>query len=215
MKRFVLALAIVSVFGGVAQAQSLRSDSPLWTYQNERDADLYPQAFFDDESFGCSVPFRVGDYRRIATTEDEDDTFIRVGNYGVMHCALIYGETYDRDDVADAFEDYAWLIDLGELNDGEGRLLAFQIGVRTGSRYVLLRQRGSGLSSSFEELDWKCPVNAEHRVARIDIWTQDVCVVASKADLRRIASTAARNPAAATWELLQRDEDTPSDDQAR
>lgn len=206
MRRFVLAITMICSIGSIAQAQSLRSDSPLWTYETERDPDLYPEFFFDSESFGCSAPFRFGDYRRVSTTEDEPELFIHLAIAGLQHCALTYGQTYVRNDVSKAFDDIAWLIDLGELQSSDNRLFALQIGYQAGSRYILLRRRGTTLSSQLEELDWRCPMDAERRVAQIDVWTQDVCVVASKAALRRIARTASRRPASAAWEILQNDD---------
>ncbi|MGA0546274.1 hypothetical protein ACO2Q1_13450 [Brevundimonas sp. VNH65] len=218
MKRFGLALAMVGLVSGVAQAQSLRSDSPLWTYQNEPDPGLFPTHFFDEDSFGCSIPLGLGIYRVTSAETDEDESFVRVANYGVIHCALIYGEAYDREDAGKAFEDHAWLIQLDKLRRADGNddyLLALQIGVRAGSRYVLLRRHGPELSAALEELDWKCPANAERRTAQIDIWKQDACIIASKADLRRMARNAARRPPVATWTLLPHEEEEPSGDQDR
>jgi hypothetical protein len=203
-----------------AQAQQLRSDSPLWTYQYERDAGLYPEAFTDKDSFGCSVPLRLGVYRRIPATSTTDDrfddevSFVRIENYGVFHCALLYGEADDRADADKAFEDHAWLIVLDKVrrpDGGEDELLALQIGVRNGSRYELFRRRASDLSAPLEELDWRCPATAEHRVAHLDIWVQDSCVVSSKSDLRGVARSAARRPILATLELTPAAADVPSD----
>jgi hypothetical protein len=174
----------------------------LWTYQNEPDQGLYPQHFTDADSFGCSVPLQLGVYRRDWNGGDRDDAFVRVQNYGVFHCALIYGEAFDRADADTAFEDHAWLIMLDKnrrADGGEDQLMALQIGVRAGSRYVLLRRRGTELSASLEELDWNCPANAERRTARLDIWVQDSCIIASKAELRQVARAAARRPIVATW----------------
>ncbi|MBU1272641.1 MAG: hypothetical protein KJ728_06245 [Alphaproteobacteria bacterium] len=213
MKRLVWALAIVAIFSVPAQAQTLRSDTPLWTYQNEPDQGLYPQHFTDAVSFGCSIPLQLGVYRRDWNADGEDDAFVRLQNYGVFHCALLYGEAYDRADAEAAFEDHAWLIMLDESRRPDGRadqLLALQIGVRAGSRYVLLRRRGNELSAPLEELDWKCPADAEHRKARLDIWVQDSCVIASKADLRRVARAAAGRPIIATWTAQLADDESAS-----
>jgi hypothetical protein len=204
VKRFVWAAAIVGCFSAGAQAQTLRSDSPLWTYQNEPDPGLYPEHFVDQESFGCAVPLHLGVYRRTSTGEDADISFMRVANYGVFHCALMYGEANDPEDIDTAFEDYAWLIELDRKDRADGttnRLLALQIGIKAGSRYVLLRHRASESTTSLGELDWKCPAGAERRTARIDIWQQNACVISSKDDLRRIARIADRQPVTARWEL--------------
>ena len=218
--RLVLGLTLAGLMGGVAEAQSLRSDSPLWTYETRPDPDLFPAPFFDDDSFGCSVPLGLGLYRVTYVTDDaeEDETFVRIKNYGAIHCALTFGTAHDREDVDTAFEDFAWLIVLDEIRRPDGtdeHLLALQIGVRAGSRYVLLRRQGAGLSAPLDELDWKCPVRAERRTASIDIWRQDSCIVSSKAELRRMARMAARRPVVATWNLLPREEPPAQDDQGR
>lgn len=218
MKQFVLALALAVIGTGSVEAQTLRSDSPLWTYQNERDPGLYPEHFVNEDSFGCAVPLRLGIYRHSSVDDEGDETFVRIENYGVFHCALIYGETSDRADADSAFEDHAWLIELDKVRQPDGRderLLALQIGVQAGSRYILLRDRDGDLSSPLEELDWKCPASAERRTARIDVWSQNSCVISSKADLRRVARAASRRPAVATLELLPNDEADPVSRQDR
>lgn len=204
--------------GGAAQAQSLRSDSPLWTYRNEPDPGLFPEQFFSEDSFGCATPLGLGIYEITPADKDESGGFVRVTNYGVFHCALSYGEASDREAADTAFEDHAWLIQLDKIRQPGGSddyLFALQIGVRAGSRYVLLRRRGQALSAPLEELDWSCPSNAERRTSRIDIWFQDACVVSSKAELRRVARIAARRPAVSTWTLLPDAEDSPSETQDR
>lgn len=216
----MLASLFFGLQAGGAQAQALRSDSPLWTYQQERDAGLYPEAFTDKDGFGCSVPLRLGVYQRVPVDQQADDdsggemSFVRIDNYGAFHCALVYGEADDRADVDTAFEDHAWLIVLDKIprpDGGEDVLLALQIGIRNGSRYELFRRRASDLSAPLEELDWRCPATAEHRVAHIDIWVQDSCVVSSKSDLRGVARSAARRPILATLDLTPAAADVPSD----
>ena len=216
----MLASVCLDLLAGGAQAQQLRSDSPLWTYQQERDAGLYPEAFSDKDGFGCSIPLRLGIYQRVPVapaTEDSfkgDVSFVRIDNYGVFHCALVYGEADDRADADTAFEDHAWLIVLDKIrrpDGGEDELLALQIGIRNGSRYELFRRPASDLSAQMEELDWRCPANAEHRVAHIDIWVQDACVVSSKSDLLSIARSAAGRSVLATLDLTSAVADVPSD----
>lgn len=222
MTRSGLTLLFASLFLGLlaggAQAQQLRSDSPLWTDHQDRDAALYPEAFFDKDGFGCSIPFRLGVYRRVAVVQQDGDdsedavSFVRIGNYGVFHCALVYGRTDDRADADTAFEDYAWLILLDKVrrpDGGEDELLALQIGIGNGSRYALFRRRVSDLSAPLEELDWRCPADAERRTARLDIWVQDTCVVSSKSALRRVARKAMRLPILATLDLTGASADVP------
>ncbi|CAN5287913.1 hypothetical protein BH09PSE1_BH09PSE1_25500 [soil metagenome] len=203
MKRLGLIGGLIFALAGAAQAQELRSDSPLWTYRFERDADLYPEAFFDAGSFGCAIPMRLGVYRRVPKDDEAEESFVRIDNYGVFHCALIYGEASDHEDAAEAFEDHAWLVVLGQTpraGSGEDELIALQIGVRHGSRYALFRRPANNTTAPLEELDWRCPRTAERRTAHLDIWVQDACVISSKAELRGIARAAARRPILSTLE---------------
>ncbi len=209
---FAIALACTVVSG--AQAQSLRSDSPLWTYETEPDAGLFPEHFTDAESFGCSIPLRLGVYRTMGTTEDPGESYMRIDNYGVFHCALIFGTAYDLTDAEKAFDDHAWLIVLGSQDrpgGGEDEFLALQIGVRAGSRYLIFKRHKNQLSAPLEELDWRCPAGAERRTARLDIWVQNSCVISSKGDLRQIARAATRRPVLARWELMPPATAVPND----
>lgn len=202
MNRTGLVFGLICALAGTAQAEDLRSDSPLWTYQFERAPGLYPEHFTDAESFGCSIPMRLGVYHRIPKDAEAGGSFVRIDNYGVFHCALVYGEAYDREDAETAFENHAWMVVLGKTpraDGGEDELIALQIGVRNGSRYALFR-RNANTMGPLEELDWRCPRTAERRTARLDIWVQDACVISSKAELRGIARAAARRPVLATLE---------------
>jgi hypothetical protein len=203
LKRLGVIGGLICALAGTAQAQELRSDSPLWTYRFERAPGIYPEHFYDGESFGCTIPMRLGVYHRVPTGEETDESFVRIDNYGAFHCALIYGEAGQREDAEDAFEDHAWLIVLGRTphpGGGEDELIALQIGVRNGSRYALFRRPVRNTTTPLEELDWRCPRTAERRTATLDVWIQDVCVISSKAELRGIARAAARRPILSTLE---------------
>jgi len=108
---------------------------------------------------------------------------------------MIYGVAYDQDKSNEAFEDHAWVVKLGDdaVESDSVELLALQIGVQDGSRYVLLR-RAKNEMQRFEVLAHRCLRGLEHRIAQIDIWRQDNCIVRSKADLRRVARDANRRP---------------------
>lgn len=202
-----LALPLIGLALGLmalpVSAQELRSDSPLWTYDSEPNEALFPRFFTDEESFGCIHIIRTGLYRW-ASVDGGELEYWRVDNYGVFHCALIVGVSPELNEAKDAFDDHAWIVRLDRVVEADGsetELLAFQIGIRTGSRYVLLRRRKSDMTH-LEELAPECPETAERRTARIDIWGQDVCVVASQEQLRSIAQTANRRPAAARLDWM-------------
>jgi len=65
LKRLGLIGGLICALAGTAQAQQLRSDSPLWTYRFERDPGIYPEHFYDGDSFGCAIPMRLGVYNRV------------------------------------------------------------------------------------------------------------------------------------------------------
>lgn len=201
MKALGMALAL-GLLGVPANAQDvlLRADLPLWT--DSGDPDLFPQHFFDGDSFGCvsNVPF--GDYRFIEMGEEEPSRWWRLANYGVFHCALILSRAAEQRGLDHGFNDYAWLIVLGEAETATGvvQLLALQEGVRGGSTYTLLsRPKGDDLlHPPISVLDPACPRGSVRRAPDdLDIWITSYCVVTSQSDLRRIARTAVRRPPAA------------------
>jgi hypothetical protein len=96
----------------------------------------------DNELFGCVVPFPTGVWRYSEDEFPENDEYWRLDNYGVIHCALIFGQASEADAARQAFESHAWMIRLSSTptSAGETTLWALQIGVSGGSRYLVLRQ---------------------------------------------------------------------------
>lgn len=193
----------------VVHAQTIRSDSALWTYDNASSS-LYPQGFVDDQSFGCVHAINVGVWRYIETDKQDWPEYWRLSNYGVFHCALLYGRADDEAAAGEAFESYAWLARLTEPHSApdEIELWALQIGVAGGSRYILLRRIGDDSAAPFDVLDAACPRDAERRRANIDIWVQDDCIVDAKADIVRIAQSAANRPPRGRLEFVPQAEGT-------
>lgn len=191
--RLALVLAL-SAGPTVASAQTLRADTPLWTYDDSGD-ELFPTRFSDNESFGCSNIIDPGFYRLEVQDDPDAAMFWRITNYGAFHCALTFGVAYEQEAAHEAFEGPAWIIRLGNDTVGEAavELLALQIGIADGSRYILLR-RPKNEMQGLEVLAHRCLRGLERRVAQIDIWRQDSCIVRSKTDLRRVAREANRRP---------------------
>lgn len=190
-----LALVLALIAGPTAaSAQDLHADTPLWTYDDSGD-ELFPTRFSDDESFGCSNIIDPGFYRLEVQDDLDAAMFWRITNYGAFHCALTFGVAYEQEAAHEAFEGPAWIIRLGDDTVGEAavELLALQVGIADGSRYILLR-RPKNEMQGLEVLAHRCLRGLERRVAQIDIWRQDSCIVGSKADLRRIARDANRRP---------------------
>lgn len=180
-----------------AEAQTLRSSTPLWNDVSGRKA-LYPQSYVDAESFGCILPdLKLGVYHHVDAQFPDDPSFWRIENYGVVHCALTFGTAHDEEDILTSFEDFAWVANIGESRTiNAARLMAIQIGVSGGSRYIILRSIPDSDRQRFDVLEAHCPSDAETLEANIDIWRQRVCVVESQDQLARIAREAdTRTPA--------------------
>lgn len=177
--------------GLTAKAQTLRSSTPLWNDVSGREA-LYPQSYVDAESFGCILPdLKLGVYRHVDTELPDEPSFWRIENYGAVHCALTFGTAHDEEDIVTSFEDFAWIANIGESRTIDAaRLMAIQIGVSGGSRYILLRSIPDSDPQRFDVLESRCPSDVETLDASIDIWRQWVCVVESKDQLTRIAQDA-------------------------
>jgi hypothetical protein len=204
MRRLACSLLGVTplVLASPALAQDLRADSPLWTYDAEPNEALFPRSFHDADTFGCLHTIRTGIYRRTSTESSWTD-YWRLDNYGVFHCAIVFGEGDDPEEADEAFSDYAWVVELDTITEQNGietELLALQIGVRSGSEYVLLRRR-KGDMERLELLAPECPPDAERRTATIDVWRQDVCVVTSQDQLRAMARVAHGRPAVGQLEF--------------
>jgi hypothetical protein len=188
----VIAAAGLLLSANIAAAQTLRSDSPLWTYDGGP-TELYPRNFVDDEGFGCVHATRTGIWRYVPTDDPELTTFWRLENYGVNHCALLFGVASHEDGAATAFEDYAWMVRLGDAatEPNQSELWVLQIGVAGGSRYELLRRQFG--KAEFDVLEARCPREAERRRAQIDVWSQDDCIVRSQSEMTSVAIAASRH----------------------
>ena len=203
-----LALILALMAGPTAaSAQDLHADTPLWTYDDSGD-ELFPSHFSDEESFGCSNIIDPGFYRFEVRDDPDEAMFWRITNYGAFHCALSFGITYEQEEAHEAFEGPAWIVKLGDDTVGEAavELLALQIGIADGSRYILLRRLKNEMQG-LEVLTHRCLRGLERRIAQIDIWRQDSCIVGSKADLRRVAREANRRPPGGRLVWLDEDGD--------
>ena len=189
----VIAAAGLLVSANVAAGQTLRSDSPLWTYDGGT-TDLYPRNFVDTDGFGCAHATRMGIWRYLPADDREWPDFWRMENYGVIHCALLFGVASDESEAATAFDDMAWMVRVGDeaTEADQSELWVLQIGVAGGSRYEVLR-RSFG-QTDFDVLDPRCPGGAERRRAQIDVWVQDDCVIRSRREMTNVALAASQRP---------------------
>lgn len=194
-----LTLAVLATASpSAAQEMMIHSDLPLW---NGRDDDnFYPKHFFDpDGSFGCVSNVALGDYR--LTPDDaagelaEPETWFRISNYGVMHCALVIREASTRADLESAPFEYFWIVKLWEQGHGDEKLevLAFQQGAMGGSRYLLLQRQADQTNGPLTLLAPRCPREMVRDSGGIDIWLTRYCAVPDRPALRAIARDALRN----------------------
>lgn len=204
-----VAVAVLVAGRGAAQDVLIRSDLPLWT--GEAAENLWPRHFFDQDTFGCASNVQFGDYR--LTEPDESggpggpgfESWWRLGNYGVFHCAYMFSRAGEQTELTLGFENHAWIVELGEQTTGAGtvELLALQIGARGGSTYLLLsRPKEPALSGHLTVLNPTCPRGAIRRTQSLDVWLTDYCVVSSQNALRRMARDAAKKPPVGNLELV-------------
>ena len=193
MRSLAAAVMLIGlVIAGHAESQTLRSDLPLW-HDDQGAEDIYPQNFFNEDTFGCEHAIWPGLYTFTPTDGERYPEVWRLQNYGVVHCAIVYGLGDTVDEAASNFISHAWIVKLGEARQDEQivRLLALQIGVRQGSEYVLLAHRVDDDSAPvLDVLDAPCPANARRDQARIDLWSADNCVISSQDMLRTMAREA-------------------------
>ena len=200
---FATSVFLLLAAGATAKAQTLRSITPLWNDVSGREV-LYPHSYVDAESFGCILPdLKLGLYHYIDAEFPDEPSFWRLENYGAVHCALTFGTAHDEEDILTSFEDFAWIANTGESRTIEAaRLMAIQIGVSGGSRYILLRSIPDSDHQKFDVLEARCPSDAETLEANIDIWRQWVCVVESQDQLTRIAQDADTRASAGRLEWI-------------
>lgn len=206
MRRLLLPLLIGLAAASPVSAQSLlHSDTPLFADVD----DPWPRHFFDADGFGCSSMIPFGLWKRTEAAEGGEEPpfdWLRIDNYGVLHCAYIVlqsdGEPKDWNNA-----EYAWIGELGEADGPDGdplRLYALQLGFRPGSSYLLLaRKPGKDMTRRFFVLNWDCPPGWSREGKSTDVWRSDYCAVPHLAGLRRIARAAAKAPPAATLEYVE------------
>lgn len=123
---------------------------------------------------------------------------MRLGNYGVMHCAMVEGRAFGRERLAHGAWRYSYMVELGRAPSprGEVELWALQSGTRPGSDYMLLsrsvRDTKEAVIARFDVLPVECPRENVRDGASIDIFLTDYCAVNSQEDLVRIARRMAR-----------------------
>ena len=192
------------------EAILIHSDEPLWRPEREK---VWPRRFEDRDSFGCIGRLKYGVWRFDRADRDrEEDTFYRLTNYGVFHCFMNIGESYEPD----RFDRIrpGFLVEIGSL--GATELWAFQIGSVPGSDYMLLsRSPSKGVIDRFNVLQQRCPKDKLRGGPSMDLLVTRYCAVNSRRDLVAIAKRMAMLPALGTLtfeRVAPAEEDDPTEE---
>jgi len=208
---FLLAIALIYSTPAVAAdeqpevfRETIHADLPLWTGPEA----LSPHGFTDADSFGCASEVGFGDWvlreKVSADANEDDETWFRLRNYGVFHCAVIVDETYERAALRN-YGKLSYFVDLGQAQTAAGprHLWALQLGVQPGSDYLLLaRPAKSEPNAPFEVLQTQCPRGAARKGPRIDIFPTGYCVINTKADFRQLVRRMILRPARGTLSFV-------------
>lgn len=196
----VLVLSLVlSAVPSWAQ-ERVHSDLPLFSGQH---GELQPQNFTDKGSFGCSSRIAFGDWKYLDQPKEREPEveWLRLVNYGVIHCAAIEAWSHDREHLGRRGIKYSWFVQLGTVERANStvELWALQSGARPGSDYLLLaRAPGPGLIKNFEVLPVACPKRYERKGNGPDIWRSDYCAINTAEELRSFARQMAQRPTVGT-----------------
>ncbi|MAP96503.1 MAG: hypothetical protein CMK07_16280 [Ponticaulis sp.] len=172
----------------------IHSDIPLFTTEED---ELWPQSFVSDDSFGCTSIVRSGDWR-FNLVDTYDPEWMRLENYGVMHCWLNYWSDYQRGELGVADPRPAFFIHAADV-EIEGvaiELWAIQIGARPGSDYVLLSRSPTDDANSYVVLQKACPRSAIRKAGYLSVLRTDYCAINSKQELIELMKDMAELPPA-------------------
>ncbi|MHA4836972.1 hypothetical protein [Sphingopyxis sp. MSC1_008] len=174
----------------------IHSDVPLYGYED----DLVPEHFSDDDgSFGCMSRVATGDWtiKRSDAAENDEPEWLRFGNYGVFHCAIVESGPSDRDRLETSGYRYSFFVQIGKTNFAGKpvELWILQSGMRPGSDYLLLaRAPGDSLIESFDVLQRRCPAANRREGPLMDVWSTRYCSINSRRDLIALAKAMAKEP---------------------
>ena len=173
----------------------LRSDLPL-RLEDGTD-DVTPRSFASDDSFGCLSLIKFGDWQQTFNKGEfwtPPPVWWRVSNYGVMHCAAVFSSSAERNAPGGGFE-FGFFLKLGRDDSTNLDLYAWEIGLRTGSSYLLLAAPPSRTTlESFAVLDADCSHGEVRKANEPSVWRTDYCTIPSADALRDTARLAAQKP---------------------
>jgi len=184
-------LALTHVFWALPSyaQERVHSDLPLFSGEHE---ELQPHSIVDPGSIGCASRIATGDWKYVEKREDREPEveWLRLRNYGAIHCAATEEWDYDREQSGGRGFKYSWFVQLGAAKRANStvELWALQSGARPGSDYLLLARTPSpGLIKNFEVLPIECPKRFERKGNGPDIWRSDYCAINTAEQLRLFA----------------------------
>jgi hypothetical protein len=177
----------------------IHSDLPLW---GSDEKGVTPARFSDGDSFGCALRVSSGDWKSVS--HEGDESWFRFRNYGAFHCAAMFSNADERDELKVAKSKYGYFVELGHvrINGKERKLWAIQEGMRPGSDYRLLLQVSeNGIIKSFELLQTQCPKANWRKGPEMDVWLVSYCAINSRDELIQLAKRMAmlKPVATITW----------------
>lgn len=176
------------------QQDLIHSDLPLW---HTGSGDMWPRAFHNGDSFGCTSRIRFGDWRYDERETEGEPSWYRIHNYGVFHCFMLVKDADERSDLDGGEPDPSFWIALGTVSIDQVpvELWALQRGARPGSDYLLLSRRpASGAIESFDVLERECPRNRVRHGSGLSILLTRYCAINSREELVRLARRMSRRP---------------------
>jgi hypothetical protein len=172
----------------------LRSDVPLWTELSGLNVTPRPMSANDIGCTGVDWHF-FGEWKQTYTSDEygdgPDPLWWRLHNTGSFHCAGYFGAGEERGGPTDEFDDGGYIVSLGHDPASGLDLVAWEIGMRGGSTYLLLAAL-PGERNQYAVLDPDCAFGQERRAADGSIFITEYCAIPDRAALRRTAVAAAR-----------------------
>jgi len=207
----VCACAVSEPHESVSEVESdlLHSDLPIFGHGSDN---VWPQHFYDEDSFGCTSPVGFGDwvFQKTNAEVESDVQWYRFSNYGVFHCWANTSRAYERTRLDDADFHPSFFVFLGKtsVDQRDIELWTIQIGARPGSDYLLLsRAPANGVIEKFSVLETACPRTNVRDAGSLDILLTRYCAVNSRTELIRLARSMAKRPPLGTLTRVPPDDE--------
>jgi hypothetical protein len=205
--RLALVLCLAALWLPLAAAAEdellIHSDLPFTPKEGQSISPF--QCGGSDGIASCSV-FAMGNWRLHRLPCDIDcDEWINLHNAGIFHPVYGFHRSWKKDDTG-ADTDLAFIIRLTREKEPV-ELYAIEIGLRPGSRYLLVARRPGtkGLVKNLDVLDARCEgdgTNWRRPPEPIDVFLTDYCAVATIDALERMARAALDRPRYATLDWV-------------